>query len=326
MQISRRAFALSMAAATWIGAPARAQGPEPFVPSHPLYGASVDMLKQGRWIDLVSSVAALPPQSALNLLTTLGDGSPVVGDLMDLAGVKSGAAIAGAIHVGWAWQSRGRAQAIQDEEGFVRHLDAASGLLRRAQQQDPDDGVSLSFLFRVLKGNGESDALRAILPAYLAAKRKPVGGLAAYADAVSAKWTGSEAESLAFARRYADSAPAASFGLIPDAHATAAGARLMSGDVSEQQSALVYFRKPEVMAEVVAADKRFLAGPVDADRFAAVLAHAQFSFAFVQMNDLDRARRHLVGQGLSAVGPWTTTLYPNATLARVRAALGIDRT
>ena len=193
MQISRRAFSLSIAAATCWGASPRAAMADPFVASHPLYAASVDLLTRGRWDELVSHIAALPPQSAFSLLTDLGDGSPLSGDLRDLARVDGGAGVAGAIHVGWAWRRRGVAETVRDADGFVQNLAVAAEMLTRARRQDPQDGVTLSFLFRVLKGANETDALHALLPAYLAAKRKPVEGLAAYADAVSAKWLGSGA-------------------------------------------------------------------------------------------------------------------------------------
>ena len=326
MQMSSREFALSVAAATFAGAPAQAADPAPFVPSHPLYKASIDLLARGRWQDLVSSVAALPPQSAFTLLTDLGDGSPPVDDLKGLARVNGGAGVAGAIQVGWAWQKRGRAESIQDEKGFAEHLAAADEMLTRAQRQDRNDGVSVSFRFRVLKGVGETDALHDLLAAYLAAQRKPVEGLAGYADAVSAKWLGSETEALAFARRYAGSAPAASFGLIPDTHITAAVARLMSDDAAVKGNAPTYFKSPAVTAEIVASHAHFLAAPADADPFAAVLAHAQFSFAFLQMKDVERLRQHLTAQDMAAVGPWRYTQDPYATLARVRTAVGIVQT
>ena len=78
----------------------------------------------------------------------------------------------------------------------------------------------------------------------------------------------------------------------------------MSDDASVKQSALGYFKNPDVVAEIVAAHGHFVAGPADADPFAAVLAHAQFSMAFLIMGDAERARQHLVAQGMSAVGPW----------------------
>ncbi len=288
--------------------------------------SSADLLTQGRWKDLVTSIAALPPQSAFTLLTDLGDGTPLVGDLKGLARADGGAAIAGAIQVGWAWQRRGKGETIQDDQGFGDHLVAAADMLDRALRQDGNDGVSVSFLFRVLKGVGETDALHKLLPAYLSAGRRPVEGLAMYADAISAKWLGSEAEALTFARRYADSAPAASFGLIPDTHITAAVGRLMSEDASVKASAPTYFKNTNVVDQIVAAHEHFLAAPVDADPFAAVLARAQFSFAFLQMNDIKRTRQHVIAQGTAAVGPWRYTENPSRTLARVRTALGIGET
>src|SRR6185436_6945465 len=99
--------------------------------------------------------------------------------------------------------------------------------------------------------------LHNLLPVYLASRRKPVEGLAGYADAISAKWLGSETEALTFARRYADSAPAASFGLIADTHITSAVARSMSDDATVAASANGYFTQPSVVAEVVAAHEHF---------------------------------------------------------------------
>jgi len=324
MQMSRRAFSLSIAAATCCGGLAEADNPAPYVPNHPLYAASLDLLTRERWSDLVSSVAALQPQSALTLLTDLGDGSPIVGTLKGLAQVEGGAGLAGAIQVGWAWRRRGLAEHIRDEDGFAGHLVVAAEMLTRARRQNRNDGVTLTFLFRALKGAGDTDTLHALLPSYLSAERRPVEGLSAYSDAVSAKWLGSETEALTFARSFADSAPAASCGLIPDTHVTAMGARSMSDDASVRGSAETYFKSPDVIAEIVAEHEHFMAARADADPFAAVLAHAQFSLAFLVMNDVERARQHLILQGMSAVGQWRNTENPSAFLAKARAALGLN--
>jgi hypothetical protein len=327
--LNRRTFSLSVAlGAACLSAPSRAQTADatPFVPNHPAYAATLQLLVQARWSDLISSIAALPPQSAYALLTDIGDGSPLADDLNALARARGGAGIAGAILAGWAWRYRGHSEAIANERGFARHLLSSATLLTRVVSQDHDDGLSASFLFRVLKGAGETDALHNLLPVYVASRRKPVEGLAAYADAVSAKWLGSETEALEFARRYADSAPAASYGLIADAHVTAAVARSMSDDVQVATSAQVYLAQPAVASEIVAAHEHFSSARPDTDQFAALLAHAQFSFAFMQMGDAERTRLHLSAQGSYAGGPWRYLENPAAMLSRARAALGLGQT
>src|SRR5262245_41795370 len=183
-----------------VGAPAFAQSPQSpaFVPNHSLFPASLEAMKQKQWKALVSSISSLPPQSAHVLLDDLGDGTPISDNLKDLSAVKGGKGLTGAIHVGWAWRFRGSNADIKDGDGFEKHLVEAGRLLMEAVEDDPDDGVAASFLFRVLKGAGEVDGLHSLLPVYLAAKRRPVEGLANYTDAVSEKWSGSEPESLGF--------------------------------------------------------------------------------------------------------------------------------
>ncbi len=325
--LDRRKFGLSVVSGALFGAQAIAQSAlsTTYVPNHPLYAPSLDAMAQRNWDDLVSIVSALPPQSAYTLLRDIGDGSPVTNNLRALSRVEGGRTVAGAIQVGWAWRYRGSAVEIQDEDQFARHLFSAADLLSRAIQRDPDDGVAAAFLFRALKAFGDADALRDLLPLYLAASRKPVEGLAAYADAVTAKWVGSEAEALQFARQYANSQPAASYGLIPDAHYTTAVARVMSDDVAIAATADGYLHDPAVISEIIVAHDDFLAAPPDADPFATMLAHSQFSLVFLQTGDVERGRMHLGPQGTFIGGPWTYLPDPASAIRRMRTGLRLDR-
>jgi hypothetical protein len=326
--LNRRSFALSVALSGVFGASALAQ-PKPatsYIPNHPSFAPSLEAMKQGRWKELIENVAKLPPQSAYTLLRDIGDGSPLGDNLNTLGRIKGGAGVAGAILVGWAWRYRGKEVQIDDEEGFAKHLIASSELLMKAIDNDPDDGVAATFLSRVLKATGETQALRDVLPVYLSARRKPVEGLAVYSDAISEKWAGSEVESLAFARRYANSAPPASFGVIPDVHLTAAGARLMSDDPKVVASVDTYFAQPEVVSEIVAAHENFRTTKADTDSFAMLLAHSQFSFAFGQMRDVARTRYHLNAQGAYVGGPWRDVDDASTTIAELRASIGLGPT
>jgi hypothetical protein len=329
--LNRRSFALMFMSGAVIGGPALAQSTRAqstqspaFVPNNPLYAASLEVMQQKRWKDLVSGISELPPQSAYALLRDLGDGAPISDKLEDLSALKGGKGIAGAIHTGWAWRFRGSYVDIKDEGGFVRHLTEAGRLLMGAIEEDRDDGVAASYLFEVLKGSGEAEALHGLMPVYLAAKRKPVEGLSNYTDAVSEKWAGSEAESLAFARRFAGSQPAASFGVIPFAHINTAVARGMSSDPRTAASAERYLQQPAVTAEIIAAHDAFVAAKPDPDTFAMRLAHAQFSLAFLQLNDLQRARHHLAGQGRFAGGPWRAMEDGRAVIEAARTAVGLE--
>lgn len=324
--LNRRRFTLMVMSGAMVGAPALAQSPQSpaFVPNHSLYPASLDAMTQKQWKTLVSSISDLPPQSAHVLLDDLGYGAPISDSLNDLSAIKGGKGIAGAIHVGWAWRFRGADVEIKDGNGFEQHLIKAGRLLMEAIDEDPDDGVAASFLFKVLKGAGEVDGLHNLLPVYLAAKRRPVEGLANYTDAVSEKWSGSEAESLTFARRYAASQPAASLGVIPFAHLNTAVARGMSSDPRTAASAETYLNQTAVTAEIVAAHDAFLTAKADADKFAMLLAHSQFSLVFLQMNDGQRARHHLAAQGRFAGGPWRTMEDSQSVIASARAAVGLE--
>lgn len=321
--LSRRVALGGLAA--FIATPALAQTPA-FHPQHDQYAAALDLLANRRWRDLVGLIAGLPAQSAKTLLTDLGDGAPIAEDLNAMARVRGGSGVAGAIRVGWAWRYRGSDVGIVNEDAFGRHLVGAVENLMTAIDDDASDGVSTACLFQALKGAGEKSLLEGYLPIYLAASRKPVQGLSIYADAISSKWVGSEAESLAFARRYSNSAPAASYGVIADAHITSAVARAMSDSAQEAASADTYFAQPAVIEEIVAAHDRFAAATADSDRYAVMLAHAQFSFAFLQIGDEARLRQHLVGQGDYSGGPWQLDADPPALLGRVQRALGISPT
>ncbi|MES1202734.1 MAG: hypothetical protein ABUS57_14960 [Pseudomonadota bacterium] len=323
--LTRRGFGLGVAIVGLAGsAAAQTAPPQPFYPNHPQYATAADMLNNNRWADLVATLSALPPASAVVLLEDLGQGSPLRDNLDALARVRGGKTVAGAIQIGWAWRYRGAGTTIVNEDAFGRQLVRAADLLATALSDDANDGVAAMYLMRCLKGGGEKKDLEALLPIYLASRRKPVQGLSQYADAISEKWMGTDAECLAFARQYAGSAAPASYGVVPWAHFVVRDSHAMSDDAQIQQSAPSYFTNADVTAEIITAHEHFLAAPADSDNFAMQFAHAEFSYVFLTMNDMDRLRVHLAGQGEFIGGPWIELRDPHGVLLHLRSLFGLS--
>jgi hypothetical protein len=325
--ISRRAV-LAAAAVACAAGPAHAQSTlgAGETRNHPDRDAAVSELRARQWSALTARVAAQSPQGALVLLDDLGNAVDTDANLSGLSEAAGGKTILGALRVGIAWRHRGAGVGeTVTEQGFrrfERSLSTAQQALQEAAQADPNDGLAYAYLFRVHKGLGDRRRLDQILPNFLAAARKPVGGLSMYADAVSAKWLGDDKQALAFARAHADSAPPASHGLIPDVHFTCAVARAMSGDAEAEQ----YFLSPDVRAEVVAAHENFAAAAPESDTLTAQYAHSAFSLAFLQIRDAQRLRYHLSGLGAYRGGPWALLEGADQMILQLRRSLGLSDT
>jgi hypothetical protein len=319
--------------------------------NHPQLDAAIDELREQRWDELVTRYRALPAQSALVLLDDLGnaldadanvsvlrgvEGGHVIlsgrrADISGLRSVEGGNAVLGALRIAIAWRHRGtgRGDTVTGARAFAfyRWLEAAKLALRRAIQDDPQDGVALAQLFRAYKGLSERRDLERTLPLFLAAARKPVHGLSSYCDSISAKWLGSEADALAFGRSHAGAIPPASQAIIADMHLISAVGRSMSDDPSVSATADGYFQQTEVSDEIVAAHERFNDAPPDADEFAAKYAHSVFSFAFMKLNDTERLRAHLAALGDYRGYPWPSLWgEENALIDQVRRSLGLPET
>jgi hypothetical protein len=192
--------------------------------------------------------------------------------------------------------------------------------LQEATRADPNDGLAYAYLFRVYKGLEDRQRLDQILPNFLAAARKPVGGFSLYADAISAKWLGDDSEALAFGRAHANAAPPASHGLIPDVHIHCAIARVVSSVAEADQ----YFLSPDVRAEIVAAHDSFVAAGPESDALTAQYAHSTFSLAFLQLRDAPRLRFHLSGLGPYRGGPWELLDGADQLILQLRRSLGLS--
>jgi hypothetical protein len=319
--------------------------------NHPQVEAALDELSAQRWTELVVRYRALPAQSALVLLDDLGNaleadanvsvlrgvegGNVVLGarraDISGLRGVEGGNAVLGALRVAVAWRYRGagRGDTVTGARavGFYQWLEGAKLALRRAVEDDPDDGVAFAELFRVHKGLGERSDLERTLPRFLTAERKPVSGLSLYCDAISAKWLGVEADALAFGRAHAGAIPPASHAIIADMHLITAVGRTMSDDASVAATADGYLGQTEVRDEIIAAHESFMALSPDPDAFAVKYAHSVFSLAFLELRDAQRLRVHLAGLGDYRGYPWSMMGgEENALISQLRQSLGLSET
>jgi len=324
--ISRRAL-LAAAAIAGVAGPVRAQSPLGAGETryHPDRDPALSEMRARQWSALTTRLAEQSPQGALVLLDDLANAVDADTNLSGLSEAAGGKTVLGALHAGIAWRNRGAGGSeTVTEQGFRRFqqsLTTAERTLREAAQADPNDGLAHAYLFRVYKGLEDRRQLDQTLPNFLAATRKPVGGLSLYADAISAKWLGDDSQALAFGRAHADAAPPASHGLIPDVHITCAVARAMSGEAEADQ----YFLSSDVRAEIVAAHDNFAAAH-ESDPLTAQYAHSAFSLAFVQLRDAQRLRFHLSGLGSYRGGPWALLDGADQMILQLRRSLGLSDT
>lgn len=331
-QVHRRSVLAFAAVAAAMAPGAAAQetlAPTPgAIMQHPLHAAARGFVAARDWPALASAVAALPPQSALLLIDELGDVLPFGIDFGSLLERPMGATIAGGVEAGWAWRFRGRGVASTVSAEAARRFDdrlhIAQGHLERAARADGDDGVAHTLAIRVAKGLGDPRALAAARFAYLTARRRPVSGLSAYADAISAKWMGSEEECLRFARRFSRLDPPASSALLPHAYYICFGARVLQGQAALATDLAAYFNAEGVRSEIMEAGARFGAGAADADPFADRYANSWFAYAYALLEERDLARRQLLAMGSYVGGPWSDYDDPRAAIARARSAVGLE--
>jgi hypothetical protein len=324
--MNRREFVVragALAALAWSSpAAAQQQGPR-----HPSAERAMDLVRRARWADLSQLVCALPPQSARGLLDDIGKLVPIDQDFGALASQPMGNTIIATAHIAWAWSFRGHGVAStvtqSGIEGFERHLRAALNRLNHAITADPEDGVAHANRFTVNMGLSNKVALYEGLHAYLISTRRPVSGLATFANAISRKWLGTEPETLAFARQAYRLDLPASAALIPDVHHVCWGSRVMASPANAQPFEL-YLQDSTVGGEIMEASDAFNSVNPDPDSFANVWAHARLGYALLAINQIDRARPHLLGMGPYISGPWEYLPDPQAAIEAVRHRLGLE--
>lgn len=297
-----------------VGLPAFAATQPDF--QHPRMPNALNLLNRAQWNELVSQLAAEPPQSAFVLLRDLGSMGPPSENtqiLEGLASTKGGATIAGAIMLGWAWLSRGVEYRIKDPDEFGRRLDMTASYLDAALVEAPDDGMALTHYIGVAKSSDDRELLGELMRRLQMAPRKPLGWLTAYANALSERWGGSDEALIEFSKSHANAMPPGSYGLIPDAY-TDIALQKWSRDIFSSNIAHFgmekFLRKGNIVAEIEEAHERFVSAPADPDLYAMRLAHAQFSLAFRSLGMTERTKYHIAGQGLLIDGAWRT--YPGA--------------
>jgi hypothetical protein len=323
--MNRRDFVMGAsvsAALAWSSAAvAQQQGPR-----HPSAERAMGFVRRARWADLSRLVLALPAQSARGLLDDVGNLVPVDQDFGALASQPMGKTIIAIAHVAWAWRFRGHGVAStltqSGIEGFERQLRAALTLLNEAIADDPQDGVAHATRFAVNMGLSDKVALYEGLHPYLMSARRPVSGLATFANAISGKWLGTELEALAFARQAYRLDLPASAALIPDVHYVCWGSRVMASRANAQPFE-AYLQDPSVGSQIIEASDAFNAVNPDPDSFANVWAHARLGYALFAINENERARRHLLGMGPYITGPWEYLPDPRAAIDAVRHRLGL---
>jgi len=329
--ISRRSFALGVAACFLMPSPSWALDPVPQDPRlnhHPDLPSALAHMRAQRWSDLTALVSQLPPDSAVVLLDDLGDQSDIDVDLAGLNGSSAGLTIQGTLLVNWGWRYRGSGAAgsVTDEMGaaYEERLRRALESLRAAIAADANDGVAHSFLFRTLKGLSAIDQLEPAWRAFENVTRKPVRAYSQFADALSAKWFGSDELMLGFARANQRSLEPASHALICQ---VANEVLLRHWRRDGVGAAIDFASRQAVLGEVGAASDAFRALPAPTDFWQTNYANAHFSFFFGFLGLNDHARPYLRSMGDSIAGPWA--LFGDEAfrmLERARTAAGIEST
>lgn len=294
---------------------------------HPELDQALALLRAARWRQLSALVSALAPQRAHILLCDLGAEAPLNLHLSAAGSVPMGATIAAAVHVDWAWRYRGTGlgSTVSPEglRGFVDHLNTAKALVETAIADDSDDGIARAIGFKVHMGLSEREALARGFQGYLLAARRPVAGFAAFANALSRKWLGTEEAALAFAREACPLDLPASAGLIPDVHFTAWQSRAIS-DAAAGGDFPGYLAEPAVRAEIIAANASYNSVGPDPDPFANWYANSWFSFALTALGELDLARGHFQSMGAYLGAPWADLPDAGRTIQSLRHRLGLE--
>jgi hypothetical protein len=327
--ISRRLFAGSAVACFAPSAWAIVPPPDnPRFNQHPELQTALGHVRSAAWTELAALVARLPPDSACVLLDDLGDQSEVDLDLSALDRSPMALTTRGALLVGWAWRYRGAgwSSSVSEEMGraFSERLLRARADLEAAITADSNDGIAYTFLFRALKGLSAVDQLTPAWEAFQNAVRKPVRAFSGFADALSAKWFGSDEVMLGFARTHQRALEPASHALICQVANELLMAHLRRGGVEAGGN---FAGQQGVLGEVGAANDAYIALPAPDDFYQANFANGQFSFYFSFLGLSDYARPHLQSMGRLVSGPWT--LFGDSAfdmLERARTAAGLATT
>jgi hypothetical protein len=315
-----------LAPSVWAIAPPPPDNPR--FNQHPDLQAALAHVRAGRWAELTASVSRLPPDSACVLLSDLGDQTEADIDLGALSEGPMALTIRGALLVGWAWRYRGSgfAASVTDEmaQAFSQRLVRARTDLQAAIAADENDGVAYNFLIRGLKGLSAVDDLQATWGDFQNVTRKPVRAYSGMADALTAKWFGSDEIMLGFARTFQRALEPASHGLV----CQVANEMFMSHFRRDGLQAAVNFAAQQgVLGEIGAANNAYLALPPPSDFYQANYANGHFSFYFSSLGQNDLARPYLQSMGQFVSGPWTL-FEENAfdLLRRARTAAGLETT
>jgi hypothetical protein len=297
---------------------------------HPEATVALSHLQGRRWSDLAEIVGGLPPDSASVLLDDLLDLATVDSDLTGLTETPLGHTLAGAIYVNWAWSYRGTgvgSTVVGDRaQAFVDRLELARVSLERAIDADANDGVAYNFLIRTLKGQSNVPGLNSVWTSFesVERRRKPIRAFSALADAVSAKWFGSEQIMLGFARAQQLALEPASYALIAQVANESVMGYLRRGG---SEAAMSFAAQDAVLGEVGTASEAYRALPPPEDFYQANFANAHFSFFFSLLGLNDHARPYLQAMGEMPAGPWT--LFQEgafALLENARTAAGLGST
>ncbi|HWS25442.1 MAG TPA: hypothetical protein VN259_02605 [Xanthomonadales bacterium] len=225
--------------------------------------------------------------------------------------------IRGAQCTHWAWQARSSRTADQVDNAafaeFFRRLELAEADLDAAQRLDPASALPAALMLRVLTGQqADDDHKRATFEQAVSRAPTLLSAHRAMFSAQCAKWGGSDAAMLAFAREHAVRSSALRV-LIPLAHIEV----FIGIDDLEQRRA--YARQPQVRAEVDEAFARFREGR---DEAALRNGANAFAFQFVLAKDVKRAEQAFaLTAGFVSPVPWMYIGDPLAMYTRMRASL-----
>lgn len=264
------------------------------------------------------------------LLDDLGDIAPLDADIAGLIEQPGGHAIAGALYVNWAWAYRGTGAGttvVGDRaQAFADRLVLARESLERAIDADEHDGVAYAHLFRTMKGQSDTPSMSSAWESFdqIERQRKPIRAYSSFADALAAKWFGSEELMLGFARTHQRALEPVSHALICQVANESLLAHLRRGGV---QAAVTFGANQGVLGEVGAANDAYLAMSTPDDFQQANFANSHFSFYFGFLGLNDHARPYLQAMGNNLSAPWT--IFDEEAfnmLERARTAAGLSAT
>lgn len=234
-----------------------------------------------------------------------------------------------AIAIAWAWRYRGTGTGstvtAEGGQAFAQQLASARAHLDAAIAANPDDGSAHALGFEVAKGMGDQLALATGLRPFLMAARRPVGGLSAYATAISRKWLGSEEMTLGFARQVYRIDLPASAAVLGTAHLESWSSRAMAAGPAGGGPALEdYLENDGARADILTANEAFNSVELDPDPQANWYANGWLSYLLYAMGEPNLARPHIVAMGEHISGPWSQLDQADVLLDGVRRELGLS--